>query len=96
MEDTKFTHSESETRGVFTVFSGEREMGKMTYSKLGNKKIIIDHTEIYQEAKGSGLGKNLVEYGVSWARKNGIKILPLCPFAKAVIDRDKTLQDIVN
>lgn len=96
MEETKFEHSESETRGVFTASAGGKELGKMTYSKMGNKKIIIDHTEVYQDSKGSGVGKSLVEFGVKWARENEVKILPLCPFAKTVIERDKSLQDVLG
>ncbi len=67
----------------------------MTYSKAGADKIIIDHTEVSEELKGQGAGKKLVAAAVEKARKEGFKILPLCPFAKATIQKDASLQDVL-
>lgn len=73
----------------------DKQAGKMTYSKMGKSKIIIDHTEVEEPFKNTGAGRELVEHGVDWARKNDLKILPLCPFAKNLIDRDPDLQDVL-
>lgn len=72
-----------------------KQAGKMTYSRMGQSKIIIDHTEVEEPFKNTGAGRELVEHGVEWARKNDTKILPLCPFAKNLIDRDPDLQDVL-
>lgn len=72
-----------------------KQAGKMTYSRMGQSKIIIDHTEVEEPFKNTGAGRELVEHGVEWARENGIKILPLCAFAKNLIDRDPDLQDVL-
>lgn len=88
-------HNETETKGEFILEKVGRQAGKMTYSKMNNSKIIIDHTEVTEPFKNTGAGRELVEYGVKWARKNGIKILPLCPFAKNLIERDPDLQDVL-
>ena len=32
---------------------------------------------------------------VEWARKEQLKLLPLCPFAKAIFDRDASLRDVL-
>lgn len=88
-------HNESETKGEFILYRDDIQAGKMTYSKLGNSRIIIDHTEVEETFKNSGAGRELVEAGVEWARRHQIKILPLCPFAKQLIERDVTLQDVL-
>lgn len=72
-----------------------KQAGKMTYSRMGQSKIIIDHTEVEEPFKNTGAGRELVEHGVEWARENDTKILPLCAFAKNLIDRDPDLQDIL-
>lgn len=72
-----------------------KQAGKMTYSRMGQSKIIIDHTEVEEPFKNTGAGRELVEHGVKWARENDTKILPLCPFAKNLIDRDPDLQDVL-
>lgn len=89
------THSQSDTKGEFILKRDGKQAGKMTYSKLGNTKIIIDHTEVEEPFKNTGAGRALVEHGVQWARENGVKILPLCPFAKNLIERDPELQDVL-
>lgn len=72
-----------------------KQAGKMTYSRMGQSKIIIDHTEVEEPFKNTGAGRELVEHGVEWARENDTKILPLCSFAKNLIDRDPDLQDVL-
>lgn len=89
------THTETETKGEFVLKRNGKQAGKMTYSKMGNSKIIIDHTEVEEPFKNTGAGRTLVEHGVQWARENGVKVLPLCPFAKNLIDRDPDLQDVL-
>ena len=68
----------------------------MTYSKAGPNRIIIDHTEVSQALKGKNAGKQLVTAAVEYARKNKIKILPLCLFARSVFDRVKEFGDVLD
>lgn len=72
-----------------------KQAGKMTYSRMDQSKIIIDHTEVEEPFKNTGAGRELVEHGVEWAKKNNVKVLPLCPFAKNLIERDPDLQDVL-
>ncbi|HKK44750.1 MAG TPA: GNAT family N-acetyltransferase [Balneolaceae bacterium] len=70
-------------------------MAEITYSKAVDTKIIIDHTEVSDALRGKDTGKTLVEHVVDYARKNGLKVIPLCPFAKLVIERYESLQDVL-
>ena len=67
----------------------------MTYSKAGESKIIIDHTEVDALLKGEGIGKDLVKAGVDFARQNNLKIIPLCPFAKAEFEKHAEFADVL-
>ena len=66
----------------------------MTYIWAGNTKFIIDHTGIEEKFVGKGLGKQLIMKAIDFARIKGLKILPLCPFAKKVFDADSSLYDV--
>lgn len=88
-------HKEFENKGAFIVQSEEKKAGEMTYSKAGEKLIIIDHTEVDSAFGGQGVGKKMVLAAVDFARENQIKILPLCPFAKAAFDKDSSIQDVL-
>lgn len=89
-------HQSGETKGEFFIEKEGSVVAKMTYSKLGSTQIIIDHTEVSDDMRGQDLGKALVEAGVEYARERGLKIIPLCPFAKATIEKDPDLQDVLR
>jgi len=88
-------HKEFENKGAFMAQSEGKRAGEMTYSKAGEKLIIIDHTEVDSAFGGQGVGKKMVLAAVDFARENQIKILPLCPFAKAAFDKDSSIQDVL-
>ncbi|MEQ8425550.1 MAG: GNAT family N-acetyltransferase [Cyclobacteriaceae bacterium] len=88
-------HKETETKGSFYVEQDGTVLAEMTYSKAGEKMIIIDHTEVGEALKGKGVGLQLVKASVDHARTLKIKILPLCPFAKSVFDKKEEFRDVL-
>lgn len=86
---------ENNSKGSFTAMSEGVLAGKMTFSRAGADKIIIDHTEVETAFAGKGVGKQLLFFAVDYARKNSLKILPLCPFAKSMFDKIDTIQDVL-
>ena len=87
-------HEKSESRGKFFIMVDGEQQALMTYSIAGPSKIIIDHTEVDPSLQGQGVGGQLVEAAVKHARETHIKILPLCPFAKAMFDKTSEYQDV--
>ncbi|MEM1390469.1 MAG: GNAT family N-acetyltransferase [Pseudomonadota bacterium] len=94
MTDIKITREDGESGGRY-VTSLDGYEAEMTYSRAGKERIIIDHTGVPRELGGRGVGKALVFQAVQDARKEGLKIIPLCPFAKAQIERNKDWQDVL-
>lgn len=92
----KFQHKSGDTKGEFFLEIDGKIKAKITYSKLGNTQIIIDHTEVSDDLRGGNVGKELVEHAIDYVRKNNLKVIPLCPFAKSIIERDKSLQDVLR
>jgi predicted GNAT family acetyltransferase len=84
-----------ESKGFFKAVSDENEAGRMTYSWAGNDKFIIDHTEVNSEFNGKGLGKKMVLAAVEYAREHKLKIIPLCPFAKAMFEKISEIRDVI-
>jgi uncharacterized protein len=87
---------QSQSKGSFYVEENGVRLAEMTFSKAGDSKIIIDHTEVSDALRGSGAGLKLVAAGVEHARKNNLKIIPLCPFAKSVFDRRAEYRDVLD
>jgi uncharacterized protein len=84
------------SKGAFIIKMNNERLAEMTYSKAGDKLIIIDHTDVSDALRGKGAGKQLVHAAVEYARANQIKIIPLCPFAKAVFDKTPEFNDVLN
>jgi hypothetical protein len=74
-------------KGKFFIELDGKQEAEMTYTYDGNDKIIIDHTEVSEKLKGQGIGYKLVEAAVEFMRQENIKVIPLCPFVKAVFDK---------
>lgn len=90
-----FKHEEDGRKGKFTILENEIPAGEMTYVWAGDSKFIIDHTETYEGFNGKGYGKMLVLHGVEYAKQKGVKILPLCPYAKKVMEADPALHEMI-
>ncbi len=88
-------HIDNESKGLFKAVDNGKEAGRMTYAWAGDKRFIIDHTEVRSEYSGKGVGKQMVLAAVEYARTQNVKILPLCPFAKAVFAKTPEIKDVL-
>jgi predicted GNAT family acetyltransferase len=93
--DTDIRHDASGHRGAFFIERDGRRVAEMTYSAAGASRIIIDHTDVSDELRGTGTGARLVESAVQWARSEGKTIIPLCPFARSVFDKTPGFKDVL-
>ena len=92
----EFRYSEENAKGLIEMWQDDVCLARMTYSRLDPNNIIVDHTAVDPRAKGTGAGKRIVMEMVAWARKNNQKVLPLCPFTKAIIEKKPETQDILR
>lgn len=83
----------NEDRGRFYVEEEGRELAESVWS-MRNGKLVIEHTEVLPGGEGKGLGKKLVTHVVSYAREQGLKIIPVCPFAKALFEKIEEWKDV--
>ena len=82
-------------RGAFYIEQDGERVAEMTYVRAGESRILVDHTEVSDSLRGTGAGKKLVVAGVEYVREMGLKLVPVCPFAKAMIDKNPELQDVL-
>ena len=86
---------EDGTKGTFYIQDSGMEAAAMYYVYAGTDKFIIDHTEVSPAYEGKGLGKQLVRAAVDFARAKGLKIIPLCPYAKSVFEKVPEYADVL-
>jgi predicted GNAT family acetyltransferase len=95
--DLEVKHGETGHRGSFYIEREGDRVAEQTYSMLPDgKTVIIDHTEVAESLRGQDIARRLTLVAVEWARGSGVKIIPLCPFAKAVFDRDPAIRDVLQ
>lgn len=80
---------------IFYIGDEANKLAEITYVPTGEDKIIIDHTFVSDAARGKGYGDLLVQHVADFARAEGKKIIPLCPFAKGRMEKDASYQDVL-
>jgi uncharacterized protein len=65
---------------------GDRIIGHAAYHRRGDR-ISFTHTEIDSVCEGQGFGTALVAAAVEDARRQGLEVVPLCPFVAAYVKR---------
>jgi uncharacterized protein len=94
MSDTVVSCEDGPTgRRYLTTIQGHT--AGMTCSKAGASRLIIDHTDVLDALRGKGAGQTLVKHAAEDARAAGVKIIPLCPFANAQIEKHPEWQDVL-
>jgi predicted GNAT family acetyltransferase len=82
--------------GGFYATEGSEELGEMVVSISGNE-LTVYHTEVKPEEEGKGVAKQLLDAMADHARKNNLKVNPLCPYVFAQFRRHpKEYADIWN
>ncbi len=88
---------EREDRGgsgrYFVRFEDGTE-GEMTYRRVRDGVIAIDHTGVPRHHRGKGHAEMLVNAGIADARREGTKIIPLCSYVEAQFRRHPEWADL--
>lgn len=97
MSDITFTLDETDTKGRFIAhIVGEAAVGEITFSKSSPTLVIVDHTGVPDALRGKGVGLALSRRMVDHAREEGFRIVPLCPFFKAMAARNPDWADVIQ
>ncbi|MBO6539840.1 MAG: N-acetyltransferase [Rhizobiaceae bacterium] len=96
MSEIEIRLEETGSKGRYFYRADDGTDAELTFSKAGERLLIIDHTEVPEIFRGQGVGVKLVARAVEDARGNGKKIMPLCPFAAAQFRRHPEWADVLK
>lgn len=85
------TDDQAESR--FELRSGGH-LAELMYRRNGNRLVLI-HTEVPVELEGQGIGGRLVRAAIDRAARDGMTVVPLCPFARGWLQRHPDVADRV-
>ncbi len=92
--DKNIQQKEQDGNGMFYIEKDGDIVAELTYKKMDNGVITLDHTETEPEMEGKGLASALVKHSVEFARKNDLKIDPLCAYAAKQFERHEDYRDV--
>lgn len=87
------TREHGATKGRY-VLRRNGEEAELTYSVTSPTLVIADHTGVPDSFRGTGAGLALVTRMVEDARREGFRIMPLCPFVNAQRKRHPEWADV--
>ena len=58
----------------------------LTYEE-GDGDVALLHTVVPPELEGGGVGSQLAQSAVRWAREQGLEVVPVCSFVRSWLER---------
>ena len=83
MDSNPVTHNEA--KGQFEIALGN-DKAVLQYRRAEHH-ITLLHTEVPQASRDRGLGNLLIRAALDFAHFNQLKVVPVCPFVKAYLDK---------
>jgi predicted GNAT family acetyltransferase len=65
------------------------------YYRMAAGVITFVHTEVPTALSGQGIGSNLVRGALEYARSQGLKVVPQCPFVAAYMGKHPEFNDLL-
>lgn len=89
-------HKQQGDNGMFYIKVDGEVLARMTYIQPDAKTLVIEHTEVDDEIRHENAGYQMVQNAVQYARNHHLKIVPMCPFVKAVFDKKPDYKDVLQ
>lgn len=68
----------------------------IAYQEIDDQTLAIVHTEVDRSLEGKGVGSRLVAGMLSYVEDHDLKIVPLCPFVAAYLERHPDWNRVVS
>ena len=79
----------------YELVDGDRVVGEIRYRREQGGVIVLVHTEVDPEYEGRGLAGELVEGAFRDLRERGLRVVPVCPYVRAWLQRHPEEADLV-
>ena len=77
--------TDNQDRSRFEIYR-DGKLAELQYRRNGDRLVLI-HTEVPIELEGHGIGGTLVTAAIDSAARDGMTVVPLCPFARGWLER---------
>lgn len=85
-------HRPDEHRFVVRLADGE---GELVYTRPDPKTINLRHTGVPESGRGHGVADALATAAFAYARAQGLRVIPTCPFVRTWLSRHPEMRDLL-
>lgn len=85
-------HEPERKRFVSTV---EGHEAVLEYAERGAGVLDYRHTFTPPELRGRGIAKQIVSFALDYAREQGLRIVPTCPYVARIVKENPEYSDLV-
>ncbi len=91
--DAKIRHDEKQQRYLLEIDG--KTLGFAAYRE-DNGRLVFTHTEVDPSLEGQGMGSVLIRQSLDDARRRGKRIVPVCGFVAAYIEKHRDWNDLID
>jgi uncharacterized protein len=95
MAEQQLAIRDNSDRHRFEADLGDGSIAIAEYT-LPSGKIMFTHTEVPPSHEGKGIGGALIGFALNSARERGLKVIPICPFFAAYMQKHDEVQDLLD
>ncbi len=81
-----FLYNEEKRR--YAAMQDGQEVGRILFSKSGEKTLVFKHVIVEEEHRGKGIAGQLLKYAMEDVAKRGLKVVPVCPYVRKAFDEN--------
>ncbi len=82
-------------KGEFYIEDNGDRIARIQFFESAQGQITVYHTEVDGKLRGQGVGEDLVERVVKYARGEDLKIVATCPYAKKLIENNEDHRSVL-
>lgn len=90
------TVADAPERSRYEVSADGTVVGFSAYHLIEEGVLALPHVEVEPAFEGKGVASVLMRESLDDIRKRGLKIVPICPFAQAFMERNPTYGDLLH
>jgi predicted GNAT family acetyltransferase len=94
-DDLSVEREDSPGHGRYVIYLPGDLEAEMTFRKLGDGVIVIDHTYTPPEFRGRNIAAKLMDRTIADARRDKVRIRPVCSYAVAQFRRHPEWADLL-
>lgn len=87
----------NEGNNLFYIEDNDHKViAELSYIPKDENTIIIDHVFVSNTLRGKGIGNQLVDKAVQYAREKNVKVIPSCSFAHKIMCENDAYKDVLK